>query len=89
MAALNFPANPSLDQKYTSGSLSWTWNGASWVSTNVSSGAVASGTMYENSQTVNSDYTITPNKNAISAGPISIASGITVTIPSGSVWTIV
>lgn len=44
---------------------------------------------FENDQTVNFDYTITTNKNALSAGPITIASGVTVTIPSGSVWTIV
>lgn len=89
MAALDFPASPTLNQVYTSGTLSWTWNGTSWVSTNVASGAVASGTMYENSQTVLADYTITTNKNALSAGPVSIASGVTVTVPSGSVWTIV
>jgi hypothetical protein len=44
---------------------------------------------YENGQTVNNDYTITTNKNAMSAGPITIATGKTVTVPTGSVWTIV
>ena len=44
---------------------------------------------YENGQTVTASYTITTNKNAMSAGPITIQSGITVTIPSGSVWSIV
>jgi hypothetical protein len=44
---------------------------------------------YENGQTVNTNYTLTSNKNAMSAGPITIASGVTVTIPSGSTWTIV
>lgn len=44
---------------------------------------------FENNQTVNYDYTITTDKNAMSAGPITIASGKTVTVPSGSVWTIV
>ena len=36
--ALNFPANPSLNQVYTSGSQSWTWNGTAWVSSTTSSG---------------------------------------------------
>ena len=44
---------------------------------------------FENGQTVTADYTITTNKNATSAGPITIATGVTVTIPTGSVWVIV
>jgi len=55
-------------------------------------GATGAGTndvFYENSITVTADYTITTNKNAMSAGPISVATGVTVTIPTGSVWSIV
>jgi hypothetical protein len=44
---------------------------------------------YENDQTVNTNYTIATNKNAMSAGPITVANGITVTVPNGSTWTIV
>lgn len=44
---------------------------------------------YENGQTVSSNYTITAGKNAVSAGPITINAGVTVTIPSGSTWSIV
>lgn len=44
---------------------------------------------YENSQTVTANYTITTGKNAGSFGPITIASGITVTVPADSVWSIV
>ena len=44
---------------------------------------------YENGQTVTTNYTLTTNKNAMSAGPIVVDSGVTVTIPSGSVWVIV
>jgi hypothetical protein len=44
---------------------------------------------YENGQTVTASYSITAGKNAISAGPITINAGVTVTIPSGSVWSIV
>lgn len=43
----------------------------------------------ENGQTVTTDYTITASHNAGTFGPISIDSGVTVTIPSGSVWSIV
>jgi hypothetical protein len=45
--------------------------------------------MYENTQTVSVTYTLTANCNAMSAGPISIDSGVTVTIPVGSNWAIV
>jgi hypothetical protein len=38
---------------------------------------------------VTQNYTITTNYNAMSAGPITINSGVVVTVPSGSVWTIV
>lgn len=58
----------------------------------IGGGAAGGGTdqvFYENSQTVTTDYTITTNKNAMSAGPITINNGITVTVPNGSVWTVV
>jgi len=44
---------------------------------------------YENSQTVSSSYTITTNKSAMSAGPVTLDTSVTVTIPSGSRWVIV
>lgn len=44
---------------------------------------------FENGQTVTTSYAITSGKNALSAGPVTVNSGATVTIPSGSVWTVV
>jgi len=44
---------------------------------------------WENQQTVTHDYSISANRNAGSFGPIAINSGITVTVPSTSNWTIV
>ena len=55
-------------------------------------GAVGTGTdqvFYQNDQTVTLDYSIEAGKNAMSAGPIAIAASKTVTIPSGSEWSIV
>lgn len=43
----------------------------------------------ENDIEINVSSTINTGRNAISAGPVSIASGITVTVPTGSVWTVV
>jgi len=44
--------------------------------------------VYENIQTISSNYTIPTGSSAMSVGPITIASGVTVTIPSGSRWAI-
>ena len=68
------------------GATSYTGDGSNL--TGVAS-AVADGCIYENSQTISNNYTITTNKNAMSAGPITVASGATLTIPSGSTYTIV
>ena len=44
---------------------------------------------YENENSVDTDYTLTTNYNAVSAGPVTVASGVTVTIPAGQAWVIV
>lgn len=65
------------------------YNGTAWSS--VGGGATGGGSddiFIENGQTVTTNYTISTNKNAMSTGPISINSGITVTIPSGSNWVV-
>lgn len=43
---------------------------------------------FENSLTVTTDYTITSGKSASSTGDITIDTGVTVTVPSGSRWVI-
>lgn len=55
-------------------------------------GAVGGGNdkiFFENDQTVTTSYTMSSNKNALTAGPITVANGVVVTIPSGSAWIIV
>ena len=57
-----------------------------------SGGAVGAGTdriFFENDQTVQNNYTVSAGKNAMTAGPVAIAANKTVTIPSGSEWSIV
>ena len=51
-------------------------------------GAVAGGVIYENAQTISANYTMTSGKNGHSVGPVTINTGITVSIPSGSRWRI-
>ena len=60
--------------------------------TGISAGATGGGSdevFYENGQTVTTNYTITNGKNAMAAGPITINSGVTVTVGSGENLTIV
>ena len=57
-----------------------------------SSGATGGGSdsvFVENQQTVTTNYTITAGSNAMSTGPITVNSGIVVTIPNGSRWVII
>ena len=63
--------------------------GGAWAGLGGASGAGGDSIFYENGQTVNNDYTITANQNAVSAGPITIADGVTVSIPDGSTWAVV
>lgn len=49
--------------------------------------AVIGGEGYvENAYTINSSSTVSTGSNALSVGPITIASGQSVTVPSGSRW---
>ena len=45
--------------------------------------------LYEMANTISTNYTISSGNNALSAGPITINSGITVTVPTGSFWVVV
>ena len=49
----------------------------------------ASNGLVENANTVSANYTIQTNYNAMSAGPVTVNSGITLTVPSGSNWVVV
>lgn len=44
---------------------------------------------FENENTINTDYTVRTDYNAMSIGDIAIADGVVVTIPSGSRWVII
>ena len=69
---------------------SYTGDGSSL--TGIAAGATGGGSdeiFWENGQTVTTDYTITNGKNAMSAGPITINTGVTVTVGTGETWTVV
>ena len=44
---------------------------------------------FENQQTVSTNYTVTASYNAVSAGPVTVASGVSITLTGTSEWVIV
>lgn len=66
------------------------YNGSLWGS--VGGGATGGGAdavFIENDQTVTTDYTIPATKNAMSTGPVTINSGVTVTVSSGARYVVI
>ena len=60
---------------------------ASWAVLDTDANSTTKG-LYEMANVISANYVIGNNNNAISAGPITINSSISVTIPSGSTWVI-
>jgi hypothetical protein len=65
----------------TAGAANWTTGGGA-------KGTGGDAVFYENDQTVTANYSISSGKNAMSTGPITINTGVSVTVPSGSNWVI-
>ena len=66
------------------------YNGTSFTSVG-GGGATGGGgdeAFLETDNTVTTSYTISTNKNAMTAGPVTINSGATITVPSGQRWII-
>jgi hypothetical protein len=61
------------------------YNGTEWGSIG---GGAADGIFYENEQNVTANYTIAASKNAMTAGPITIDAGVSVTIETGARWVV-
>ena len=60
---------------------------ASWAVLDTDANTTTKG-LYEHAHTISSNYSITSGNNAIAAGPITINSGVSVTVPTGSTWVI-
>lgn len=65
------------------------YNGSGWGSVGGAVGGAGNPAFYENDITISQNYTITTNKNAMSAGPVTVNNGVTVTVPTGSVWSVI
>jgi microcystin-dependent protein len=92
VTTLERPVAPVYGQQRANSTLNsqeW-WNGTAWVPMGGgATGGSGNGFVYENDIHVTQNYTLTANKNGMSAGPIIVDDGVTVTVPSGSVWSIV
>jgi hypothetical protein len=64
------------------------YDGSAWGAIGGGGGASAGGAIYENTDDITEDYTITAGSNGFSVGPMTIASGVSVTIPSGQRWVV-
>ena len=62
------------------------YDGSAWGS--IGGGASAGGAIYENKDDITANYTITSGSNGFSVGPMTIASGVSVTVPSGQRWVV-
>ena len=78
---LSNPAgNATVVGSYTDGNWAQIGGGAT--------GAGGDQVFVENGVTVTANYTLSTNKNAMSVGPITINSGVSVTVPTGQRWVI-
>ena len=68
------------------------YDGSAWGAIGGGSGGASGGgsdaIFYENGQTITTSYSITANTNAMSTGPLTVNSGVSVTVPSGSRWVV-
>ena len=85
------PASPWTGQVIyeTDTGLSFVWDGSAWQASGGGGGNVADDCIQPNFNTISSDYTFDANYNGVSAGPITIADGVTVTVGVTSAWSIV
>lgn len=66
------------------------YNGSAWGSVGGgATGGAADEIFIENGQTVTTNYSIGASRNAMTTGPVTVNSGITVTVPTGSRWVVI
>lgn len=62
--------------------------GVKWAAAAGGGSNITAQGLWENNATISANYSITSGNNAMSAGPITVASGVTVTVPTGSTWVV-
>lgn len=64
------------------------YDGTQFQLTSGAGSGVKVGAIYENNQTISTSYTITSGRSAMSVGPITLNSLVTITLPSGARWVV-
>ena len=82
MAALDFPASPTVGQTYTANGSTWTWDGVSWVSSNDAVSQIVAGTNITISP-AGGTGAVTVNASGGGAGGIEVGDGAI--IPSSGI----
>ena len=65
------------------------YTGSAWSGVGGASGGAGNPFVYQHDHTVTADHTIPGTQNAISGGPMTINTGVTITVATGATWTIV
>jgi hypothetical protein len=68
---------------------STTASGIKWAAPSGGSSNITAFGLWENNATISANYSIASGNNAMSAGRITVNSGVTVTVPTGSSWVVV
>jgi hypothetical protein len=62
------------------------YDGTAWGAIGGGGAAEAGGAIYVNSTTATESYTIAAGSNGFSVGPITVDTGVTITVSSGQRW---
>ena len=80
-SASAFASGDKVELRLTAGEINLLFSG-------VVQGGGTDQVLYENATTVTTSYTLTTGRNAMSVGPMTLNSGVTVTVPSGQRWVV-
>lgn len=95
---LDFPAAPTINDTYTYGGRTWTWDGTSWVPGvelyqdrgyykgnygTIGDPLNAANLFRINDNFQNTNITIASGENALACGPITLDPGVTLTVDTG------
>jgi hypothetical protein len=93
---LSIGSSPAISGTTMTGSGTHIYSDGRIVSGNASNNLVFDGStlylnlpFFQNPQTITQDASVANSSNALSIGPISISSGVVITVPTGSVWSVV
>jgi len=92
--AINFPNSPNVNDTFTDNNISYIFDGTKWKVYDLRFDAYPTGggndeIFYQNDVFITQNYDVPTNKNSMTAGPVTISDGVTITIPTGARWVVV